>query len=169
MEPKVWIGCLASRNAGNLFGEWFDVNDYADPSDLIKAVKEMLEKSPEQDAEEWYIGDYERFGDSDEIDFDEYEPLENIWNVAQFLEKHGEPGIAAITLSSSSYDDLTEAEQLMEENYQGHYDNDEAFAEEIYLSVYDVPDNLLPYIDWSAVARDLMMDYMEEDGYYFRR
>lgn len=59
----------------------------------------------------------------------------------------------------------------IEEAYAGQYEDDEAFAYEMLQSTGDldsIPENLRFYFDYSAFARDLMMDYFEVDGYYFR-
>ena len=54
-----------------------------------------------------------------------------------------------------------------EEAYQGQYDSDEDFAQE--LGEIDKsahwPNNC---IDWEYAAKELMYDYSAEDGYYFR-
>ena len=61
--------------------------------------------------------------------------------------------------------------ETIDEAYQGKYATNEDFAQEICESIYDLghegwhPAN---YIDWERVARDLMMDYCEHNGYYFR-
>lgn len=61
-------------------------------------------------------------------------------------------------------DDVAEA-------YQGHYGSDEDFAqdlaEELGLIKKDV---VWPYtcIDWEHAAKELMYDYFESDGHYFR-
>lgn len=56
--------------------------------------------------------------------------------------------------------------------YRGDFDSDEDFAEDLwencgYLS--EMPEFARNYIDWQAVARDLMFDFQEEDGHYFDR
>jgi antirestriction protein len=58
-----------------------------------------------------------------------------------------------------------------EEAYQGQYSSDEDFAQEMAESLGAIPqDNSWPSycIDWEWAARELMMDYTEENGYYFR-
>lgn len=55
--------------------------------------------------------------------------------------------------------------------YQGEYESDEAFAEQLSDDIGmldEVPENLRCYFDFERFARDLMMDYFEVDGYYFR-
>jgi antirestriction protein len=57
-----------------------------------------------------------------------------------------------------------------EEAYQGTYDSDEEFAQELAEEIGAVnhsaswPNNC---IDWERAARDLMYDYFEMDGHYF--
>lgn len=57
-----------------------------------------------------------------------------------------------------------------EESYIGKMDNDEEFARDIFEQIGGKMPSEWPYycIDWEAAARDLMYDYAEEDGYYFR-
>lgn len=61
----------------------------------------------------------------------------------------------------------------IEEAYAGEHRSDEDFAEQLwedwgYLS--ELPEFCKYYIDWEAVARDLMINgYTSENGHYFRR
>ena len=59
----------------------------------------------------------------------------------------------------------------VEEAYNGQWGSDEEFAEQMAedLGLID-NDGKWPHycIDWEWAARELMMDYMEQDGYYFR-
>ena len=60
-----------------------------------------------------------------------------------------------------------------EEAYQGQYTSDEEFAQETFDQTKTMNDDQLsswPYtcIDWEWASRELMMDYFEVDGYYFR-
>ena len=57
----------------------------------------------------------------------------------------------------------------VEEAYNGQWNSDEEFVEELLDSCGDLPE--LPFyihIDWESTARDVMMDYSEHDGHYFR-
>ena len=52
----------------------------------------------------------------------------------------------------------------------GQADSDEDFARETVESCYnmdDWPSFLVYHIDWEGVARDVMMDYLTDNGYYF--
>jgi len=57
-----------------------------------------------------------------------------------------------------------------EESYQGEYDNDEDFVRDLLEGNGDISRDLPSYIhiDWEATARDIMMDYSEDNGFYFR-
>lgn len=65
-------------------------------------------------------------------------------------------------------DDLSD----FNESYSGEFDSDEAFAEEMADQIGAVNDNLTwpnNCIDWEQAARELMQDYFESNGFYFRR
>ena len=58
-----------------------------------------------------------------------------------------------------------------EDAYSGEWDSDTALAEDFIDGtgmLADVPDNLRGYFDMAAFTRDLMMDYSESGGFYFR-
>ena len=57
-----------------------------------------------------------------------------------------------------------------DEAYQGEWRSDEDFVRELLEGTGGLPENLPSYIhiNWEATARDIMMDYSEDNGYYFR-
>ena len=58
-----------------------------------------------------------------------------------------------------------------EDSYSGEWDSDTALAEDYIDStglLISIPDNLRGYFDTAAFTRDLMMDYSESGGHYFR-
>ena len=56
----------------------------------------------------------------------------------------------------------------LEESYQGFWSSDEEFVEDLISDIYDLDLPYFVYIDWERTAFDVMMDYMESDGHYFR-
>lgn len=58
----------------------------------------------------------------------------------------------------------------VEEAYQGEYTSDEEFVQQLLEDTGEIPKDFPAYIhiDWEGTARDIMMDYFEENGYYFR-
>mgnify|MGYP001607601915 CR=1 FL=1 len=80
------------------------------------------------------------------------------------LERYGEDVIKAALECG------VEPEQI-EEAYQGRYSSDKQFAQEMAEEVGRLPKNAQwPYtcIDWEHAAHELMMDYSEAGGHYFR-
>ena len=59
----------------------------------------------------------------------------------------------------------------IDEAYSGQYDSDENFAEDTAEQLGYINNNISwPYtcIDWEQAAKELMYDYSEEGGHYFR-
>lgn len=59
----------------------------------------------------------------------------------------------------------------VEEAYCGAFNSDEEFAQDMAEQLGSMQENAQwPYscIDWEHAARELMYDYFEIDGYYFR-
>jgi len=58
-----------------------------------------------------------------------------------------------------------------EDSYQGEFDSDADFARELAEDLGEIPPELpwpIRCIDWEQAASELMYDYFEQDGYYFR-
>jgi antirestriction protein len=160
-NPRIYVACLAAYNNGRLHGRWIDA---AQDAKAIRAeISQMLESSPEPLAEEWAIHDYEGFGG---FRLSESEDIEEVAAMAAQIVEHGEPYLAALALSSNR----AEADALMEE-YCGQFNSDEAFAEQLLEDGDMLPKDLPAWIhiDWAWTAKEIMMDYAECSGHYFRQ
>jgi len=82
--PRIYVACLAAYNAGHLHGTWIQANQAVE--DIRSEVSAMLTASPEPNAEEWAIHDYEGFG---EIRLRAWETLERVTTIAAGITKHG--------------------------------------------------------------------------------
>lgn len=155
-NPQIYVACLAAYNNGYLHGAWIDAGQ---PSDTIHdEIQAMLKKSPIPQAEEWAIHDFDDFGN---LNLDENEDLETVSALAEFIVQHGELGIATL---DHMCNDLSEAERLLEDGYEGAYNSEEEFARQLYESCYEIPDHLIHYIDYQAIADDLFCsDYFSVD------
>lgn len=58
-EIKIYVACLAAYNNGKLHGRWIDATQGEDH--IWDETRAMHAESPEPDAEEWSIHDYEGF------------------------------------------------------------------------------------------------------------
>ena len=144
-SPKIYIACLASYNNGILYGNWIDANQDADV--LSTEIKEILAKSPMENAEEWAIHDYDDF---DGINLSEYESLENISAIAQNIIEHG----SLFTETYKYTNNIDDTIQMIEDRFMGIYDSVTDYLEET-TELSEVPEHLRYYIDFELMARDL--------------
>jgi len=84
-EIRIYVADLAAYNNGVLHGVWIDATQELD--NIQEQIKQMLEASPIDDAEEYAIHDYEGFGS---YSVSEYEGIQSLHEVACFIEEHGE-------------------------------------------------------------------------------
>lgn len=147
--PRIYVACLAAYNNGRLHGAWIDA---AEPDEIMEHVRAMLAASPEPDAEEWAIHDYEGF---EGANLSEYASFETVCALAAFIGEHGALGAK---LYREFGDDIAQAETAFED-YAGEYPSAADFAEELIRdSGTDIPASLDHYIDWQALARDMAMN-----------
>ncbi len=61
LEPKIYIACLASYNAGVLHGEYVDAT--LEPDEIREEIQRVLESSPIKDADPSFVttGNKEKF------------------------------------------------------------------------------------------------------------
>ncbi len=147
LEPRIYVACLASYNAGILHGKWINVIDI---DSIWKEINTLLADSPEEDAEEWAIHDYEGFG---ALSLSEYESIEQVHALAEFIEEHGEMGAALLSHYGSNLEDASTAL----ENYLGTYESLEDYARELTEETTQIPEQLTFYINYEAMARDMEM------------
>lgn len=149
-EIRIYVACLASYNAGILHGKWIDAARSVD--EIWDDVKAMLAASPEEDAEEWAIHDYEGFGSHR---LSEYESFESVSALAEFISEHGE---LAAELLSHFCGDLEDAKKALEENHAGCHASVAEFAMELTEQTVNVPKCLDFYIDYHAMGRDMELN-----------
>ncbi|MHB1949745.1 MAG: antirestriction protein ArdA [Gammaproteobacteria bacterium] len=152
IEPKIYVACLAAYNCGYLHGAWIDA--IQDVDSLYKDVKKMLASSPIPNAEEFAIHDYEGFGEGL---ISEYTGLEEVSELAKFIDEHGELGSEVL---SHFCGNLIDAKQALEDSYHGEFSNEEDFA---YYWVHEVEcmeitKYLQNYIDYKAMAHDFFIN-----------
>jgi len=59
--------------------------------------------------------------------------------------------------------------EYIDKAYQGEYNDDEDFTEQLIDSIYGseaIPSFV--HVNWGSTAKDVMMDYCEDNGHYFR-
>jgi len=148
-RPRIYVACLAAYNNGRLHGAWIHATN---PDEVSEQVRDMLAASPEPDAEEWAIHDYENFKG---CRISEWACFDTVCELADFIEEHGELGAK---LYSQFGDDLEQAEAAFAD-YAGEYRSAADFAEEFVRETgTEIPASLDYYIDWTALARDMALN-----------
>jgi antirestriction protein len=160
-EPRIYVACLAAYNNGRLHGEWIDADQSAD--ELHEAVARMLAASPQPDAEEWAIHDYEGFGS---LRLGEYESLERVATIAAGIAEHGDAFSAWLSYDESQ--DATDM-QSFEDAYRGEWDSLRAYAEDYaeQTGMYDAAEKSgSPYVvvDIDMLTRDLDIELYTVDS-----
>lgn len=156
---------LAHYNNGTLIYKWFDL-DGVTKEEHEQERQEWLDSLPPVygcPCEEWCVGDVDGvprnfvsdFGLSDEF-----------W---QYKEAAEESHLEWEVFEAAAALDIPA--DMVEELYQGEYDSDTDFAQELAEDIGLLNDSpAWPYtcIDWEHAARELMYDYGSESGHYFR-
>lgn len=164
-HPKIYVACLASYNAGKLYGHW--ISALKSVEEIEGEISSLLEKSPMIGAEEWEVHDYEDFGPFQEDTVKYLGSLEAITESARFLcEKHGELGATLVVEGHCL--DIEKAEELLDQHYYGAYDDELDFAQDFFQEHYEdkTPEQVMRYIDYEKFKKDLFMDFfsIEYDG-----
>lgn len=146
-EIRIYVACLAAYNNGKLHGAWIDATQYLD--DIQDQINQMLNESPEENAEEYAIHDYEGFGG---YGVSEYEGIQSVNEIAAFIEEY--PDLAGELLSHFG-GNLNDAREAMENNYSGCYKSVADYAEEMTEDTSQIPENLAYYIDYERMGRDM--------------
>ncbi|WP_454047296.1 antirestriction protein ArdA [Chryseobacterium sp. Marseille-Q8038] len=164
---SIYVGTYSKYNNGSLYGKWLNLSDYSDYDELLETMNDLHkdEHDPEfmfQDYEHCEL--FEKLGLIGEsyLSNEIFEIAEQINDSSYNLEIF-EAYVDCIGKMdfSSIYDGVVSY-------YMGEFSDNEVFAQ--YLLEMDIPESLpnYIYIDWEATARNLMFDYFESSGHYFR-
>jgi len=137
---------IAAYNSGVLHGQWIDATQ--GEGGIWDDVKAMLKTSPEEDAEEWAIHDYEGFAGAD---VGEYASFSTVVELADYIQEHGELGAQVVSYYGGN---IADAKARFEE-YAGEFESLAEYAEELTEQTGEtIPERLKPYIDYKAMAHD---------------
>ena len=153
-NSQIYVACLASYNAGCLSGKWITP---ADTEEKLQAqIDAILKASPEPEAEEWAIHDYDNFPD-----LGEHPNFESIIKVIKAQKEHGINEINAF-IKCHSVEDL----EHFEDSYSGEYDSFRDYAIELFdeLYLHDVPEHIQSYIDYDKFENDCSIDTTAEEA-----
>jgi antirestriction protein len=148
-DIRIYVACLAAYNSGHLHGRWIDAGQ--GEAHIWEQTRAMLAASPEPDAEEWAIHDYEGF---EGAPIGEYSSLETIAEYAEFITEHETLGGKLLEHYGG---DLEDAKAALEE-YCGEFESVEDYARDLTEQTgTQIPESLANYIDYAAMAHDMEM------------
>lgn len=81
--------------------------------------------------------------------------LRKMIDFAELLERSYNAEAVAAYVSENGIEYADSAD----DSFQGEYDSEEDFAQQLASDLGSVPDSMYCYIDWAKYARDVMMDY----------
>jgi antirestriction protein len=160
MTAKIYVGTYAKYNNGSIAGAWIDLEQFSDKDEFLEACAQLHE---DEDDPEFMFQDFEGFPDR----FYSESGIDDALFEYLALDDDDRKMLAAYIDGSGDESATIEEAQ---EAFAGEFQNDEDFAYQLAEDVGDLPRDLPSYIviDWEATARNIMFDYFESDGLYFR-
>lgn len=155
IEPRAYVACLASYNAGRLHGVWVSGDD---AEEIEAAIAGMLASSPAAGAEEYAVHDQEGFGRL----LGEQSGAAEIAAWSALIAQHGLDTIAGVARCVGCDPDIAAVTAAMD-RVVGVYGDWPDFAAACEYDSGVIADRTAPYIDWQAWGRDY-----ERGGEYFR-
>lgn len=167
---KMVIGSYGSYAAANdraLGSKWIDLADFSDWSDVLDELTAEGFDLAGEDAE-LFVQDVE--GLPSDIADGNPETIFNILKNAGMLEPGADSRLFETFIGLYGWDDFAELVDQKSDSWADDvtfYDGQslEDVAEELFFECYDVPDDLRPYIDINAFARDLSFGGYNEGLY----
>jgi antirestriction protein len=160
--PAVYCGTYGKYANGSIEGEWVNITDFDTYEEFMDYCHKL---HGDEEESELMFQDFEGFPKSwySESGMSE-ETFDRIKEYAELDDDKRE----AYELYLDNYNDKGSLEDF-EERYKGHFNSPEEFASDFYHQLYDIPEYLEDFIDWSAVWRSLYTGngYNEYDGHIF--
>ena len=136
--PRIYVGTYGQYNNGSLFGEWFDLTDFASSEEFFQACYEYHKDESNSNGCELMFQDWENIPDflisecSLHQDAFHYFEITSDMN----LERCGAFEIYIKNILSGSIDDIDEALQQFDESYQGFFGISMRHARDLFLDGY---------------------------------
>lgn len=152
---KIYIANLGKYNEGELVGKWVEL-----PCENLAEVLKEIEVADGTRYEEYAIHDYE--SDIDGLQIGEYDNIFDLNEIAEKLNElsdYDKKWLEAY-FEASGEDLLTALDQFEDDSTFYQDMTLEDVAEELVSDgcFGDIPDSIVNYIDYAAIARDLSFD-----------
>jgi len=180
--PKIFLTDYASYNNGTQFefGHWVELDQFNDADELGEYIADHFAEADRKSPlfgsirEEVMITDFECFPKefysecsmNFEVLYEYLERVESSHLDQEVIEAFADLGSYDIEEVDSFFDAL-------EESYVGEFNSDADFAENFaeecgYMEGEKVGSWPFNNVNWDRAAQDLMYDYSESNGHYFR-
>ena len=152
---KIYVACLAAYNNGQLHGAWIEAS--SDVDELQEGVDKVLQSSPQPDAEEYAIHDYDDFPN-----LGEYPGLERIAEVTELIDE-SDYDVDTVKAVIGYADDIESAQQMLDDNH-GVWDSFQEYADDLadeMMGCHNCKGGewLHNYFDYEKYARDIEHNY----------
>ena len=135
-NPKIYVADLEAYNNGKLKGEWLDLTDYSDGSEVLEAIEKIVGEN------EYAIHDYENFPSNMYSEYMGESEFDDIFELIEVSESSGLP----IDVISEWVNDTGGDVSDIEDAYYGEYSDREDFAYQLVDEGVLVPDSNSVYI-----------------------
>jgi antirestriction protein len=156
---KLYVGTYNKYNNGSIQGAWIDLTDYTDSESFYQACAEL--HADEQDPE-FMFQDFKGFPK------DLYSESGNVDAIYEYIDFLNETHLSQEAVDAGLW--LGIPLDKLEDAYYGQFDSDTDLAYEFIEStglLQGVPDSITNYFDYEAFGRDLAMDFLVYNGFYF--
>ncbi|THV63055.1 antirestriction protein ArdA [Chryseobacterium candidae] len=164
---SIYVGTYAKYNNASLHGKWLNLLDYSNYDELLTA---MYELHSDESGPEFMLQDYECCSLFEKLGLiSECHISKDIYDIAYQIDGSDyEAEVYEACLDNLGKMDFQSLYDYVNNFYYGEFADDIEFVE--YLYEDDIPFNLPSYvcIDWESTARNIMYDYFESNGHYFR-
>ena len=167
-KPSIYVGTYRKYNEGSIAGKWMDLTEFNDYEAFLSACKAL--HADEEDPE-YMIQDFEGFPKA--LYSESGLPSEEDFDFIRTLAKSDKQEAFEAYLSYyGEVKDYSDAWERFEEVYQGEYDSERSFADQLadetIEGLAEGESTLAKYFDYEAFARDLFLgDYNFIDGHVF--
>lgn len=164
---SIYVGTYAKYNNGSLYGKWLNLSDYSSYDELVEVMRELHK---DEDDPNFMFQDYENCELFEKLGLiSECHLSKGIYEIAEQINESGhDPQVFEALLNNFLDMSFESAYEYINNFYYGWFDSDIDFVQWLYED--DIPFNLPSYvcIDWEATARNIMYDYFESRGHYFK-
>lgn len=155
-RPRIYVACLSAYNNGFLHGRWIDVSE---GEEYVRSeIANMLSESPENDAEEYAIHDYEGFED---YRVEEWSDISKLCEICELIKTYSDDFPSNIITYLINDFGTESVNEWIEDHYAGCYEDIEDYSTQ-YLedtgALSGLDKSLLYYFDYHAYACDVELN-----------